>query len=351
VVVPSYQNAELFGRYHADVRMVPLGVDPAVWHLERGFLGDEFRFLCAGSGPRKGTDLAYKAFVKLWGRDGTWGSGPTPYLILKNPRREEFSHPRVHVIGGKIPAEAEVELYAQAHCYVGPSRGEGFGLQPLQALAQGCPTILTAAHGHDTYAHLGYGLSAARTKAAYFVYGDAGDWWEPDFDELCERMLWVYENWATARDAAVASARTVAERFTWARTAEGFLDAVGHDEMCRPYTGDGTWVEPVLRRYKVVTIRDWYCDIAGHSYRFERGREYLETADVKRILYEAGVLDPSCVDPEGTDHGLAPEQMADFDKYSASRAYCPTCGQRLGAVPTLADDLMEETNGDRVRSR
>jgi hypothetical protein len=182
------------------------------------------------------------------------------------------------------------------------------------------------------------GISAARSKAAYFVYGDAGEWWEPDFDELCEAMRFVYDSYALAVDVAEIQAAKVAEQFTWARTAEGFLDAVGRDAMTVPYSGDGTWIEPVLRRYKVVTTREVLCTIAGHTYRFERGKEYLETSDVKRILLESGSLSPECVDINGDDHGLAPEQLENWEEYSAKQSYCQSCGQKLNTRPTMADE-------------
>lgn len=340
VVVPSHQNLELFSRYHGNVVYVPLGVDPAVWHPEeRPTLDDGFRFLVAGSGPRKGTDLAHAAFTKLWGKDGSWGSGPVPSLIMKNPRRDNFGGDRVHVIGGKIPAELEVDLYSQAHCFLAPSRGEGFGLQPLQALAQGCPTILTAAHGHDSFAHLGYGIRAEATPAAYFLHGDAGDWWEPDLDELCDRMLWVYDHYHEAVADAAVAARHVAEEFTWRNCAEGFVEAIGPDRLNAAYSGPGEWFEPEVRRYRVVTSRPWTADISGTTHHWERGREYFEVADTKRILWEAGVLDPVCVDPDGDDHGLTERQLAGLAAYSGAHAHCQTCGQRLGSQPTRADEL------------
>jgi glycosyltransferase involved in cell wall biosynthesis len=341
VVVPSHQNAEMFGRYHDNVVMVPLGVDPEVWHYEkRPVVEDHFRFLIAGSGPRKGTDLAYAAFRKLWPSEGSWGSGPVPTLVMKNPRRDNFSGPRVEIIGGKIPAAQEVDLYATAHCFLAPSRGEGFGLQPLQAIAQGCPTILTGAHGHDSFAHLGLPVPADSSKAAaYFLHGDAGNWWEPDLDALCDRMKWVYDHYQEATADAQHSAWEAGRHFTWAQTATRFVDAIGRDRLEAPYSGPGEWVEPAQRRYRVVTARNWTCDVAGQTYRFEKGREYHETADLKRILWECGVLDPACVDPAGDDHGLTPEQVAAFGDYSAAHAYCHFCGQRLGSAPTRADDI------------
>jgi glycosyltransferase involved in cell wall biosynthesis len=335
VIVPSHQNQELFSRYHPNVAFVPLGVDPAVWHPEkRPEVGATFRFLIGGSGPRKGTDLAHKAFRAAF--PTTSQGEPTPVLVMKSPRAEGFHGPNIEVIGGRIPAAAEVDLYASAHCYLQPSRGEGFGLQPLQALAQGCPTILTAAHGHDAFAHLGIGIPATPTPASYFIYGDAGEWWEPDFDALVDQMRWVYHHYDEARGRAAHAAEVIAAEFTWANTAARFADAIGMDRLCAPATVDG-WYTPDARLYEVVTNRDWRCEVAGITYFFEKGRSYRELADIKRIAFESGILDPCCV--TGDDTGLAPSQLE--GAYSASHSFCPTCHQQLGTRPTRADVLEE----------
>jgi glycosyltransferase involved in cell wall biosynthesis len=345
VVVPSNQNAELFGRYHPNVVMVPLGIDPEVWHYEpRVPHRDDFRFMIAGSGPRKGVDLVYKAFRTLWPTEGSWGSGPVPTLVMKNPRRENYGGPRIEIVGGKIPAEQEVDLYGTAHCYLQPSRGEGFGLQPLQALAQGIPTILTAAHGHDSFAHLGLGISASLVKSAYFIYGEAGDWWEPEFDELCDQMRWVYENYDVALAQAAAASQVVASEFTWAQTAQGFVDAIGPERLEVAFPRTTEWVAPEQRQYLVIVNKDMICDIGGVRYHFERGKEYHEVADVKRVLFEAERLDPACLDPNGDDLGLVPQQLAQLGDYSARHGYCPTCRQRLESKPTLTDDIEAQLN-------
>jgi hypothetical protein len=92
IMVPSEQNLELFSQFHPNVRYVPLGIDPAVWHYEDRMPTDRFfRFLIGGSGKRKGTELAV-AFKKLWGKEGSWGDGPIPMLMMKNPKAEQFFH-------------------------------------------------------------------------------------------------------------------------------------------------------------------------------------------------------------------------------------------------------------------
>ncbi len=329
VIVPSMQNVELFGRYHDNVKYVPLGVDPKDWHYQpRSMPGSTFRFLFGGSGKRKGGDLAVAAFKRLWGREGSWGDGPIPILTMKSPNGDQFYGQRIETVSGKLSDADEVALYARAHCYLQPSRGEGFGLQPLQAIAQGCPTILTGAHGHEAFMHLGLPISATESEAEYFIYGDAGTWWEPSLDELCDMMADVYKNY----DLHVADAEInagLAAKFTWENSARGLIDAIGADRL-GPYTGPDEWYTVDAKKYKIVTRRDWKCDIAGYDYFFHKGKEYWQLADVKRILFENGVLDPSCLDDDDPDGGgLTEAQVAKAGKYRAEYENCPTCGHRL----------------------
>ena len=342
-IVPSEHNVELFSRYHPNVVKVNLGVDTNIWKpTPRTRPGMFFNFLIGGSGPRKGTDLAYRAFHDAF-PDNKRASGPIPRLVMKNPRGEStYGGDRVEMIAGRITDEEEVALYATAHCYLQPSRGEGFGLQPLQAIAQGCPTILTDAHGHAEFAHLGWGLSTSFAKAEYFIYGDAGEWWEPNYDELVDNMRWVYENYDEAQDRAALNAEIAAVEFSWKHSTENLVAALG-SSIYEPGPEPTEWVRPDIRRYRVILNRPWAADIGGVSYQFEAGREYWELADVKRIMFEADLLDPSCIEED--DNGLAAAQLARIPDYSAAHSYCQMCKQRLNSQPTRGDDLLAVLDG------
>ena len=341
IIVPSLHNVELFGRYHPNVTMVPLGVDPVRWqYRKRRPPRGEFRFLIGGSGARKGVDLAHEAFRRVFPKPPK--DGPVPVLGMKSPRPGDYYGDRIEMVTGHIPAADEIDLYASAHCYLQPSRGEGFGLQPLQAIAQGLPTILTAAHGHESYAHLGYGISAKMSKAAYFMYGDAGEWWEPDFDELCEQMEYVYSNYDEACERAAEASTVALTEFSWEQTARRFVDAIGQDRLEAPYSGDGSWYQPTIKRYLVRVVRRWRADVGGATYQLEPNVDYWENADLKRVLFETGVLDPSCIGEPGSDGGLTDEEVARVGGYSAAHSYCHACGQKIGSGTTRVDEIMAE---------
>ena len=357
IIVPSWQNVELFSQYHGNVQFLPLGVDPEVWHYRPVEPPERFfNFLIAGRGPRKGVDIAYRAFRTVFPEP--LPGRPVPQLLMKSMKGHgDYYAPNVHHHTGRISAEDEVALYASAHCYIQPSRGEGFGLQPLQAMALGRPTILTNAHGHESFAHLGVGVKAHDAPADYFIYGDAGNWWEPDFDEICEAMWDVYNDYEAHTERAVQAAEEISRNWTWSRTADRFLEILG-PHMSLPYTGDGTWTGPERQLFGIITNQDWYGEIAGRSLYFKKGHLYFDYADVKRIFFDAGILDPSCLTGEYSTEegvfdmntGLAPQQLPQLDKYFAAKSFCPTCQQQLGTMPRRSDLILEEMDRERSNS-
>ena len=112
VIVPSEQNVALFGEYHPNVKLCHLGVDPEVWRFQhRKAPTTRFNYLIGGSGARKGTDLAVRAFRRIFPREGSWpADGPVPHLILKSPKPEDFYGERIERVPGRISAEDEVAL-------------------------------------------------------------------------------------------------------------------------------------------------------------------------------------------------------------------------------------------------
>ncbi len=331
LIVPSTQNQELFSRYHDNVQLMLLGVDANLWHyIPAPPVINEFRFLIAGSGTRKGVDLAFRAFQEVF---AGMTSGPQPKLLMKSRRGQEYFDKNVEHVTGHLDPTPERDLYASAHCYLQPSRGEGFGLQPLQAMALGRPTILTNAHGHASFAELGVPLAWDAVPSDDW---HKGDWWEPRYDDLCEAMWDVYKNYEAHTARALQAACSIAQSFTWDNTTDRFIDILG-PEMTKPYAGLGAWIDYSHQLHPLVLTRDYHGNIAGRTLFFERGLEYWESADVKRIMFDAGILDPVCINEQGD--GLVESQVAQLGKYRADMEYCPTCGTRVNTGVSRADDI------------
>jgi hypothetical protein len=287
VLVPCDANVEAFSRWHSDVRKVQLGIDSKVWKQTARPQDGPFTFLTSGSDPRKGVDVTVAAFQRAFSRSDD------VQLLVKFPTPSPVqipNDPRIKVVSGFLSTEEEIRLYGSAHCYVGLSRGEGFGMMPLQAMAQGCPTILTDAHGHAEFAEYGVGVDTTLVPASdYMRFGEAGDWWEPVLDDAVDKLRFVYDNYDAQLDRAVKNGRKVRSRFSWDQSAKQLIDVLGADTL-KPYNGSDTRMR---RTELLVPMRlTQPCEpyIGDRQYRFERDVEYWVNANVKDVLRQAGIV-------------------------------------------------------------
>jgi glycosyltransferase involved in cell wall biosynthesis len=99
-------------------------------------------------------------------------------------------------------------LYERAACFVHPSRYEGFGLPPLEAMRCGCPVI------------------AADAASIPEVCGDAALYFDPASPaDLAEKLAALMANPA-ARGELAARGRARAAGFSWRRAAGANWDAI-----------------------------------------------------------------------------------------------------------------------------
>ena len=348
LIVPSQQNVNLFSRWHDNVRKVPLGIDPTAWHYtERPPVEREFRFMCQGQGRRKGIDIVVKAFNHVFGGFTPTASDPIPKLIVKDRTAQEgVRGERIQQMSGTITRADEIELYAQAHCFIGMARGEGWGMMPFQAMAQGCPTILSDAHGHHEFAHLAAApIGTTPTPADSFIFGQSGDWWEPDFDELCAAMWDIYVNYEDYLPIGKHAAEVIADEYTWGHSARKIIDIIGPESMKHPDLVAPRWYESTAQLFWIVPSEDCTYEINGAVFKFQKGEDYHELGDIKRMMFDHGKLDPVCLaDPH--ESGLLPSQLSELERYKAQKARCPTCHQRLNSDTSLDfddDDALELT--------
>jgi glycosyltransferase involved in cell wall biosynthesis len=332
IFVPSVQNQELYGRYHPDVRYVPLGVSPH-WHPRtRKPVERDFVFLTAGYGERKGVKQVVEAFKRVFPMGLALGPGlPIPRLICKSG--DDVAGLGITQINRILDGPEERELYANAHCFVSGSKGEGWGLMPLQAIAQGCPTILGNAHGHAAFSHLGIPLSthAYRCEGATF-WGDGGEWWEPDFDQMCEAMLAVYMDYDRYQIRAAQSAEIACREFTWTQTAEALIFGLS-DQLFLPAPTERVWHPTKPRLFHIRVNKRVTYVINGIKYAFVPGEDYWESGDLKRQLMASGHLDLAVLDPDdlGREDSVVPAECR------AQNAICPQCHNPYNREQTLQE--------------
>ena len=348
VFVPSLQNLELFSHFNADVRYVPLAVDRAWHYQERPDPSERFNFFTGGAGPRKGCYNVITAFEKVFkGWKPSWG--PEPHLTVRasNVYRPDVSHnlashtgfggrtsfgdDRIHYLQGFVSDQAEVDLYAKMHCFVSGSKGEGWGFMPHQAIAQGMPTILAPHSGHAAFAHRGIPIGyKLRTPEIHTHWGAAGMEWDPNFDEMCEAMKDVYDNYEAHAFRAKFNAIRIADDFSWEQTAASVIEQIP-ELWGRDVSPNAPWKLMPQRLYPVrVQWHDTW-NVNGQLRTYDPGFLYqLPWADKLRLA-ETGNLDPSCVDPR--EVGVDPRMQPPTD----APTHCPHCNQKYGSDRTFLE--------------
>ncbi len=121
-----------FGVAASKIEIVPNGVDE--FFAPGGKEGDYI--LYAGTvEPRKGLDLLFAAWSSL--------PLPKPRLVICGDAGWKTRVPDGAEVTGYVTRERLRELYRRARAFVYPSRYEGFGIPPLEAMACGAPVIAT----------------------------------------------------------------------------------------------------------------------------------------------------------------------------------------------------------------
>lgn len=276
VLVPCQHNVELFAGHHSNVAHVPLGVDTSFWTPQHKQVEYKFRFHAAGSlWRRKGLDVLVTAFNKL--------NLPDSELHIKAaPHARDVP---IEPLGNNIflhrewmSLEEQRDWFNKADCFVAPSRGEGFGLIPLQAIALGIPTILSTTSGQSQFAHLGtHRIGWKKVRA-----DGPGFWDEPDLTELMDAMNDVYRHrYRWLQQAREQAAQT--EEFSWVTATTKLLNAIPVGEkLVNP-----KWQSAIVT-CRVKAKSNIKCHIGGADYRMVKGETYDIPDGAYQVLYDSG---------------------------------------------------------------
>lgn len=241
VWTPSRWGVETFASagVTSPLQVMPLGYDPACFHLDLPArkIDGRFTFLSIFEwGERKGPEVLLQAYARAFtARDdvalilrvnnfdrsisvsrqiadlGLPAGGP-PIMLLYN---QHIHHANLG------------PLYRSADCFVLSTRGEGWGLPILEAMACGLPVIATNWSAQTEFLHSGVGypvnvreLIPAEAKCPYY---EGWRWADPDIEHLAHLMRHVYEHQDEARAVGTRAAAEVAAKWTWRHAAERVL--------------------------------------------------------------------------------------------------------------------------------
>jgi len=107
-----------------------------------------------------------------------------------------------------------MSLYGFADAFVWGSRGEGWGYPPREAAATGLPVITAAHSGMTDAGDWAYVVPHTTGRPAYFRHwgGACGRLYEPDWDEMIDRMRWVVEHRDEAKEFGRCASEVVTRR-------------------------------------------------------------------------------------------------------------------------------------------
>ena len=283
VLVPSLHNWELFSEYHDNVRVIPLAVDRTIWYPQPHKPNKKFKLLCGGSEWfRKGLDVVLEVFNKLQLPDAELHIKIVPpHLFAPN----DLEYPNVIVHRQSMTVEEERNLVSSADAFISVSRGEGFGLMPLQAISSGIPTILSDAHGHKEFSDLAtHRIPTTSVPTAKGVWQNMGDWDEPDQEAIAEAIKDIYNNRDKYRKQAEQTAPQT-EAFNWDTSAKQLLQIVKPSEKTVP----NKWkpLEPIC---EIQVKRRVRADIGDHRIDLAPGVKHRVVLNVKNALKNSGDL-------------------------------------------------------------
>jgi len=223
--------------------------------------------------PRKGPDCLIEAFSRAFQPDDpvelVIKTFPNPDTVLRPLLRDMEERgirtAPIEVVETSYSNEELIALYRTASMVVLPSRGEGFGLPLIEAMATGVPVVATAYSGHldfcrpDTAWLVDYKLSPSRAHVA----GAFSLWADPSIDDLASQMRAVLDDPDEARSRSRKAHTLLTNHFTWRHVAARVIRSISAHVAGRQERPAATAASPWTM--DIVSSWNQRCGIATYA--------------------------------------------------------------------------------------
>lgn len=208
-----------------------LGVDPNIYYPKLRQGHNPFTFLSLGSpSSRKNSQMAVDAFLKLFKNNYDYrliykSNGEPDARIYIDGQMHSLRHPQIQVIDDEVSHEELGRIYDMADCLIYPTSGEGWGNIPFQAIAKGIPTICTNVLACTEFAEMSLPLDFKwSTWNMNGIYNGAGEWAEPSFDDLCDKMIYAVNHYREIAQKTYDNALWINENMSWEKVTQPYID-------------------------------------------------------------------------------------------------------------------------------
>ncbi|MBI2862517.1 MAG: glycosyltransferase [Chloroflexi bacterium] len=244
VWVPSLFNVESFrsSGVKSPIWVMPLGIDQRVFNPQAKAYrtSAQFTFLSVFDwGERKAPNVLFRAFanefaahedVLLLAKVTNRDASVNVHWEIERLKLPSGSAPICIMYNQQLPHRQLASLYRSADCFVLPTRGEGWCLPLLEAMACGLPAIATDWSAHRDFMNddNAYPLRVKRLipAKARCPYYDGFGWADPDEEHLRFLMRYVYEHREEANIKGLRAAAEVATRWTWEQAARRMVERI-----------------------------------------------------------------------------------------------------------------------------
>jgi autotransporter strand-loop-strand O-heptosyltransferase len=242
------------------IKVVPEGVDVNTFYpddkVSHPLTKDKFTFFLAGRWDyRKSIKEVIETFVK------TFNNNEPVELIISvdnpfsndglNSTEERLKHYGLEDDRIKIlhfpPREEYIRLLKSCSVFVSCARAEGWNLPLIEAMACGTPSIYSDCSGQLEFAE-GRGIPVRISHelpvsaSTYNHFNDnVGNYYEPDFNDLGEKMMAVYGDYKKYKTFALVESEQIREEFSWERIAEIGLETINDFLERKPWIVEKTF--------------------------------------------------------------------------------------------------------------